>query len=283
MKRLYYFIALFLFSISVFAGGGWPQKKKKGYFKLSEFFIISDKYFTPSGDVIDIATSSIYITSIYSEYGITDRLTGIAYVPFLSRAILNEQVSGSTGNLIAPGDAVTSLGDFDLSLKYGLIVDKPIVVSATLTFGIPLGIDTGGDTGVLQTGDGEFNVMLTLEASRSFNQGKGYVNTLVAFNNRSNNFSDEFRIGAEVGHWLGGKRFLAALKVLSVNSLYNGSDFETPSNGIFSNNIEFLGVTPELNYFFNDKFGASAAVGFAPYGKRVLASPSYSVGLFMNL
>ncbi len=283
MKRLYYFTALFLFSISVFAGGGWPQKKKKGYFKLSEFFIISDKYFTPSGDVIDIATSSIYITSIYGEYGITDRLTGIAYVPFLSRATLNEQVSGSTGNLIAPGDAVTSLGDFDLSLKYGLIVDKPIVVSATLTFGIPLGIDTGGDTGVLQTGDGEFNVMLTLEASRSFNQGKGYVNTLVAFNNRSNNFSDEFRVGAEVGHWLGGKRFLAALKVLSVNSLYNGSDFETPSNGIFSNNIEFLGVTPELNYFFNDKFGASAAVGFAPYGKRVLASPSYSVGLFMNL
>ena len=109
------------------------------------------------------------------------------------------------------------------------------------------------------------------------------MNTLVAFNNRSNNFSDEFRFGAEVGHWLGGKRFLAALKVLSVNSLYNGSDFETPSNGIFSNNIEFLGVTPELNYFFNDKFGASAAVGFAPYGKRVLASPSYSVGLFMNL
>jgi len=174
------------------------------------------------------------------------------------------------------------LGDFDLTLKYGLIVDKPIVLSASLTFGLPLGNEAGGETGVLQTGDGEFNTMLTLEASTSFAAGKGYATLLTAYNNRTNNFSDEFRIGGEVGYWMSPK-LLTALKVLSVNSMYNGDDFETPSNGIFSNNIEYVGVTPEVNYFFNEKFGATAAVGFAPYGKRVLASPSYSVGLFMNL
>lgn len=282
MKKIITTFLLLVIANLVFAGGGWPQKKGRGYFKLSEFFIISDQYFAPSGDIIDIVTSSVYITSIYGEYGISDRLTGIVYAPLFSRSTLNKQVSGSTGELIAPGDAVTSLGDFDLTLKYGLIVDKPIVVSASLTFGIPLGNPAGGETGVLQTGDGEFNTMLTLEASTTFAKGKGYINTLAAFNNRTNNFSDEYRFGAEIGYRFS-PRLLTSLKTLSVNSFYNGDEFETPTNGIFSNNIEYIGVTPEFNYFFKENMGVSVAVGFAPYGKRVLASPSYSVGLFMTI
>lgn len=282
MKRITIVLAILSFSLNAFAGGGWPAKKGKGYFKLNEFFIISDKYFAPNGDIIDIATSSIFITSVYGEYGITDRFTGIVYLPFLARATLNQQVGAVTQSLVAPGDALTSVGDIDISLKYGLVVDKPVVVSASLTFGIPSGVSVGGNTGVLQTGDGEFNVMLMLEASTSFHQGKGYINTLAAFNKRSNNFSDELRFGAEVGYKFG-EKLITALKILSVNSLKNGSDFETPSNGIFSNNIEFLGITPEVNYFITDNIGASVAVGFAPYGKRVLASPSYSIGVFYTL
>ncbi|MFY0593168.1 hypothetical protein [Roseivirga sp.] len=271
---------LILGSNAVFAGGGWPIPKGKGYLKLSQFVIRSNQYFSPSGQIIDISTASIYISSIYGEYGLTDRLGVTAYMPFFSRATLNEQVSTS-GTLLAEGDAVNSIGDFDLSVKYGLIVNKPVVVSATLTFGLPLGNSAGGETQVLQTGDGEFNVMLGLEASRSFDGGKGYINTLAAFNNRSENFSDEFRIGAEVGYRISPK-VSGALKVLSVNSLQNGSDLETPANGIFSNNIEYLAITPEVNYFVKDNLGISGAIGFAASGKRVLASPSFSIGLFKS-
>lgn len=283
MKRLYQIISLGVFlsiANTAIAGGGWPIPKGKGYLKLSQFVIRSDSYYSPVGDIIDISTASIYISSVYGEYGLTDRLGVTAYIPFFSRATLNEQVS-SSGTLLAAGDAVNSLGDFDISLKYGLVVNKPIVVSATLTFGLPLGNDSGGDTQVLQTGDGEFNVMLGLEASRSFNQGKGYVSTLAAFNNRSDNFSDEIRVGFEVGYRVAPK-VSGALKVLSVNSLNNGSDLEAPSNGIFSNNIEYLAITPEVNYSLKDNLGISGAIGFAASGKRVLASPSYSLGVFMN-
>lgn len=263
------------------AGGGWPTPKGKGYFKLSQFALRANQFYAPNGEIIAIPTAGIYISSLYGEYGITDRFGVAAYVPFFSRATLNEQVS-TTGTLLAEGDAVNSLGDFDISFKYGLIVNKPIVVSASLTLGLPLGNPGGGRTQILQTGDGEFNVMLSLEASRGFNGGKGYINTLVAFNDRSNNFSDEFRLGFEVGYNLAPK-LNVALKVLSVNSLNNGSDLETPTNGIFSNNIEYLAVTPELNYSLNEKFGVSANIGFAASGRRVLALPSYSVGVFMKL
>lgn len=263
------------------AGGGWPIPKGKGYLKLSQYVIRADSYYTPSGEIVNIATASIYISSLYAEYGLTNRFGVTAFVPFFSRATLNEQVS-SSGGLLAAGDAVNSVGDFDISLKYGLVVNKPIVVSASLTFGLPLGNPNGGDTQVLQTGDGEFNVMLGIEASRSFDQGKGYINTLVAYNNRSNSFSDEYRLGIEVGYRILPK-LSGALKIISVNSLQNGSDLETPSNGIFSNNIEYLAISPEVNYFVNEKFGISAGIGFAASGKRVLAAPSYSFGLFMNI
>ena len=272
---------LILFSNQAKAGGGWPIPKGKGYLKLSQFSIRSDSFFAPSGDIIDISTASIYITSLYGEYGISDRFGVVAYMPLFARATLNEQVTPN-GNVLAVGDAVNSLGDFDLSLKYGLITNKPIVVSTTLTFGLPFGNDMGGDTGVLQTGDGELNIMLGLEASRSFNEGKGYINTLLAFNNRSQSFSDELRYGIEIGHSIS-KKFSGAIKVLSVNSLNNGSDFETPSNGIFSNNIEYLAITPEINYSLNDKYGISGSIGFAASGRRVLASPNYSLGVFLKI
>lgn len=269
-----------LFQLS-WAGGGWPAPKGGGYFKLSEYFIRSGGYYAPSGEIIDIATAGIYITSLYGEYGLTDKLTVIGYLPFFSRATLNEQVDRN-GMLIAPGDGVNSFGDTDLSFKYALITNKPIVMSASLTFGIPFGNSQGGETGVLQTGDGEFNTMLSVEASRGINEGRGWVNTLLAFNNRTNNFSDELRWGLEIGHRLGNK-WSAGLKFYSVNSLNNGSDIGTPANGIFSNNIEYLAITPEINYNIKDNFGISTSVGFAASGKRVLASPSFSAGVFMTL
>lgn len=273
--------ALLLGSFGLHAGGGWPAPKGSTYLKFNQFVIRSGDYFDPNGDIIGISTSSIYLSSIYAEHGVTDKLTAVVYLPFFARATLNEQKSASTGEILQPGDAVNSIGDTDVTFKYGLITNKPIVVSAGITFGLPFGNPEGGETGVLQTGDGEFNVMLSVEASRSFSRGKGYVNTLVGFNNRSENFSDEFRIGAEVGYRFT-QKLLAALKLYSVNSLNNGDDLQTPSNGIFSNNIEYLAVTPEVNYFFNESSGISAAVGFAPYGRRVLASPSFSLGVFFN-
>lgn len=275
-------IGLLFLTQNIYAGGGWPQPKGKGYFKLGHYSIISDAYYSPNGEIIDIATAGIHISSIYGEFGFTNRLTGIAYLPFFSRATLNEQKSGRTGNIIAEGDELNSFGDADIGIKYGLIVNKPIVVSVGLTLGLPLGKPSGGSTGVLQTGDGEFNQIVSIEASRSLNKGKSWISGLIAYNNRTENFSDELRFGLELGTKIGTKWF-ADVKIINVNSLNNGSDLETPSNGIFSNNIEYLAITPELSYQWNEKYGVTGAVGFAASGKRVLASPSFSVGVFLKL
>ena len=161
---------LLLFTANfLFAGGGWPQKKGKGYYKIGQWWVVADMHFTSSGGIDPNGTRGTYVTSLYFEYGITDRLTGILYFPFFTRATVFEQVSAITGNIIVPGDDVNSIGDTDISFKYGLIHNKPIVLSATLTFGLPLGKDDGGFDGSIQTGDGEYNQMLTIDVSKSFN------------------------------------------------------------------------------------------------------------------
>ena len=283
--KKYIFLSVFIISLLVpclgHAGGGWPQKKGHGFFKLGFWWLRSDRFFAPNGDIIDIPTAGIHTVSLYGEYGITDRLTGIVYFPFFSRATLNEQVSGTSGDLLAAGDAVNSVGDTDVTIKYGLIQNGPVVVSASLTLGLPLGNEAGGDTQVLQTGDGEFNQMITVEASRSFSAIGAYATVLLAFNNRTNNFSDEIRYGLEAGVTV--KNFTLLGRLYSVESLENGNELETPSNGIFSNNLEFVSFSPELIYTYKEKYGVTASVGTAFSGKRVLARPAYSFGVFMKL
>ena len=280
IKKIIVTTCLLSISLITFAGGGWPQPKNKGFFKLGQYILVSDRFYTPVGDIVDITTTALYTTSFYGEYGITNRLTGILYFPFFSRSTLNE-LQTPNGDLVEEGDELNSVGDTDITLKYGLIVNKPIVISASLTLGLPLGEAAGGRTQLLQTGDGEFNQMITIEASRSFSSINAYGTLLVAFNNRTNNFSDEFRYGAEVG--ISFNKFTALTRLYAVESLNNGDDSIVPSNGIFSNNLEFVSLAPELIYNFTDKIGLSANAAFALSGQRILASPAYSFGLFLKV
>lgn len=282
MTRKRITITLFL-SIGLtvaYAGGGWPQPKGKGYFKLSQNFIISPYYYSPSGEIIDITTISLYTTSVYAEYGLTSRLTGILYFPFFVRGTLNE-VQYSPSGRVEPGDSFQSIGDTDISLKYGLVVNKPIVVSATLLFGLPLGETAGGNSQILQSGDGEFNQMIRIDASHSFYPKPVYVSAYAAFNNRTNGFSDEVRFGAEVGLTL--KKFIPILKLNIVESLYNGESGVSTQNGIFSNNTEYFSPTLELNYQITKKIGISGSGGFALAGRNILAAPNWSLGAYVKL
>ena len=278
MKK--YIIVVFVFiAAQTFAGGGWPQPKRGGYFKLSQNFIRSSFFYAPDGSIVDITTIQLFTTSVYGEYGFTNRLTGLIYFPFFVRNTLNEIQYNQSGNTV-PGDSFQSIGDTDIGIKYGLIVNKPIVLSASLILGLPLGEPVGGSSQILQTGDGEFNQMIKFDASYSFYPKPVYVSVYAAYNNRPNSFSDEVRYGAEVGVTL--KKFIPIFKLNVVQSLYNGSA-EEAQNGIFSNNTEYVSPTLELNYQFTDKTGISGSGGFAFAGKNILAAPNWSLGLYLKL
>lgn len=289
-KGIQFIIFVLVFAISgqeLLAGGGWPQPKGRGFFKLTQWWLIADQHYTSTGLIDPNLTNGIYNTSLYGEYGFTDRLTGVLYFPFLSRAYFNNSVSGTTGETLIPGEAINSVGDTDLGIKYAILKKGPVALSATLTLGIPLGNDSGGTTGQLQTGDGEFNQLIQVDAGTGFRIGKlpAYANVYTGFNNRTNGFSDEFRYGAEVGvSFLKDKRLTAIFRFYGVESFQNGTlNSESTGTSIFANNSEHLTFAPEIAFDLTKKWGVSVGTGLALRGRLIYAAPSYNVGVYFKL
>ena len=289
MKNSLIFICfLFLFSTSLFAGGPWPQKKGKGYFKLSEWWIVFDEHYTSSGFKDPNVTTGIFNTTLYGEYGFTDRFTGIINAPIFSRTYNNNIISMTNGDVIAQGEAFNGVGDFDLGLKYGLT--KPgtkVPVSVSLTLGLPTGKTGEGTLGNLQTGDGEFNQLLQFDAGTGFQLNEktsAYASAYVGINNRSNGFSTEFRYGIEGGIGLANNKVWVTGRLTASESFKDGETAATSiTTSIFANNSEFLSLGAEVSYYITKKFGVSASIAGAVKGEIIAAAPSYSVGVFLDL
>ncbi len=279
MKKILQIAFALLLTVQLFGQGAWPKSQGDGFFKLSETIIVSDGFYTPEGTIRDIKTAGVYISSIYAEYGITDKITAVAYVPFFFRNTINAQEFTLSTNT-EESDEANSFGDFNVGLQYGLLKKGPMVLSASLLFGVPSGQTDGGRTQLLQSGDGEFNQLLRLHAGYSFYPAPFYAAGYVGVNNRTKDFSDEFRLGLEAGATV--NKWFFALKMDWVESFQNG-DAESSQTGIFSNNTEYIAFGPEIGYSIGGGFGVSGAALGAFKGQNILASPSYTLGLTYEL
>ncbi len=282
-KNLLMILTFLASSYVSYAGGGWVHTKGKGFFKLNEWRLTANQYYARDGNVVPNITSGLFNTSLYGEYGITDKINLIANIPILSRAFVEADVS-AIGNIISEMETLNTVGDTDVGIKYGLIRNKPVVMSATLMLGLPLGKTSQGNQGRLATGDGEFNQYLSLQVSTSKSFGK--LNTFysldLGINNRTKGFSDEFRAGIEVGA-IYDKKVIFIYRVRTVKSFNNSSFVEMNGATLFASDVEFVSPTIELGYEIKEKYGISASVGSAFSGRLIYANKSYSVGVYMKL
>lgn len=274
MKKLS--ILLFLLIPFVAFSGGWPKKKGTGYYKFGYSIINGTHFFDDMGTRTPLGRALRFNTlSVYGEYGVTDRLTAIVYVPLTTAKL--EMQSG------VPSASITTIGDINLGFRYGLIVNKPTVVSISATFGLPTGrtsTDTTSTKGALQTGDGEFNQLLKIETGHSLGNGF-YASTFFGINIRSKGFSEEIRFGGEIGRV--NDALVSILKFQSVNSLNNGDNTTSANSDIFNNNMELLTITPEVALNLSEKFGISVNLTVYLSGKKTLASPNTTIGIFWDL
>jgi len=275
MKKICIYILLVVLAFEANAGG-WLQGKNKGYLKINQSAIHGNQFYNGNGEVIDIITVGIYQTSAYLEYGLGNKVDMVAYFPFFSRNTLNKAIYSS--GLIVPGDELNAIGDANLGFKYGIKQNTRTVFSASVLFGIPSGNSEGGESGVLQTGDGEFNTLISAEMGHSFAK-KWYGNLGAGINLRTKGFSEEWRVLAEIGY-IPSDRWLLAMKVSSVQSFMNGDALPSAGNGIFSNNMEFFSIGPEVAYRIGKKMGVSVSYFGAFSGQFILAEPSYNFGLY---
>lgn len=282
LHKLLFVSILLVFSVFSVQATGWPQPKGGGFFKLDFSMIYSRQFFGDDGQIYDIngAGTSLgsYTTSFYGEYGLTNRLTAIGYVPFLVRNTVNEGVGAITGEVLQPGLENTAFGDVDLGLKYHFLRKGSFVFSGTLMLGLPTGDATNPN--LLYTGDGEFNQFARLDWG--YGKARWYATGFFGINNRSKGFSEEFRYFAEAGYWLIKGKLLGSVKLNGISSFNNGSP-EGTANGLFANNVEFVSPQLGITYEHSRQWGVSALVGGAISGRNVLATPAFSLGVYGKL
>jgi protein XagA len=264
---------------SVLKAQAWTKSKGTGFYKLDFTRIKSNKVFDTQGEIATFRTLGNYTTSFYGEYGISNKLTVVGYVPFFIRNVVNETKGIQTGRILEPSIVNNNFGDIDLGFRYALST-KGVTISANLLLGIPTG--DAKQTDGLFTGDGEFNQMLKIAVGTGAK--RWWTQAALGFNNRTKGFSDEFRYDFEFGYKFFNDRLLAIIKLNGIESLENGSVLAA-NTGLFSNNVEFLGFGPEILYFANAKktIGLSARLAGSLKGQNVLTGPSMSFGVFTQL
>lgn len=275
---------------AVLAQSGWTQQQGNGFFKLSENIIRAGSFFNPDGDVIDITTTSVYGTNLYGEYGFTPRLTGILNANLFVRSTINELESSVDGSTI-PGDEFNGLGDIGFALKYGIVTDATYVVSSTLSVKLPTGENVGGDTELLQSGDGAWGMLGLVSVSRSFYPTPLYASAFAGYQWRGEtdleystgtetvNYDDAIHWGLEVG-WTPNAHWQVAFKLRHVIALDNGTGGGiTGGSSIFGNSISYFSITPEVAYIMDNNFGFSLSIGTAAFAQNILAAPNFNVGV----
>ncbi|MEQ8628374.1 hypothetical protein [Ekhidna sp.] len=275
MKRSFTLLILTaMISNLALAGGGWVKQKGTGYYKVSHWWVSAAKVYTFDGNTQTSPQEGIFNTSIYAEYGINDKLTAIMNLPFSKSANDQESISG--------------IGDTDIAFKFR--INKPgsqFALAYTFLLGLPLGDNSGGSDGSLQTGDGEFNQLMRFDLSRSFPIGKvnAYANIYAGYNNRTKGFSDEARFGLEAGAGFLDNKIWTIVRIDGVESFQNGDPSDATSDGatVFANNTEYIATTYEIAGYITDKIGVSAAYGSVLSASLIFASPSYSLGVFFDM
>ena len=284
MKRL--ITCFILLGITISANAQWTKGKRKGYYKLSAWYLESDQHFETDGTIRDNLNRKQFNVNIYAEYGITNNLDVIGYIPFFARVAQDNQVSGTTGAILQKGEGLSSIGDIDLGFRYGIFKKGKWAMDAKLLLGLPTGNSKGGSDGSYQTGDGEFNQFLSTSLGYSTNLGDlpFYAKSYVGFNNRSRGFSDEFRGGVEAGINLLNNKLWIISRLNILKSFKNGTLNAANANGsIFANNIEFTSFGFEAAYYITKKLGVSASFDSAFSGRIIAANPSFSGGIFLDI
>lgn len=258
-----YFISilylLVIWQSSGFAQSGWTREKGGVFVQTSISTFSSNEYYSVTGQLFDQGSEfQTQALILYGEYGITDRLTGIINAPIYK------------SNRFVTTNRVGGVGDVRLGFKYAILKQLPVSlgIEAEIPSGDGFNFATANEANALGTrdrinlpiSDGEFNLWTTLAVSQSLPSGTTYASFYGQYNIRTEGFSDQYRLGIELGQkfidrlWLIGR--LGIQESVSddvqadVSFLYGeGTTYTTFGlTGMFSLNEQWMITTSYSDY-----------------------------------
>lgn len=259
--------------------GGWTKKKGKFYLQLSSQLTRANKFHDVNGSLVPINTLGDYAFSIYAEYGLNDNFTIVTYFPFFRHLTLNRIEGKQSGKIYFSGAEKNGVSDANLGIRYKLANLGQSVLSAGLSFGLPIG-DANQKDGLL-TGDGESDQQISLQFGHSFYPLPVYFSASAGYDFRHKGFTDELHYSVEAGYTFFNK-LLIILRAYGIKPVYNGNNTVTGSaGGLYSNNQQYLNYGPELFYNVTENWGITTGVNSAIGVRNALSGFAYRLGFFI--
>lgn len=280
--------------------GAWVQQKGGYYLKFSTGYLATTEEFNHEGKrlaileeqpAFDDASFLDFSLISYLEYGLNERLTLVASLPF--KALRAERTVRIGGGLLKQREIVntTGLADLTLSLRRALLV-SPLALSLQGGLKLPLGYEKqpANDGPPLGTGepDGELHLLL----DKSLYPLPAYLGGSVGYRRHGGRLHDEVLYTFEVGYSRGRvllKLALDGLKNTSPPPDIAGRLVLNPLPGgggalpeLIAGDQDIVKVDPAIIYNLRPGLDLQGELLYVAAGKNALSGTIYSLGVVFS-
>lgn len=260
---------------SLSAQSAWTKKKGEAFTQVS-FSTISDYnkiYGNPDYSTERSITDNTL--QVYAEYGLTDKITLIANVPF--KLIKTGDLATPTAAPITIADTESGLGNIQLGVKH-LIHNKNWVISGQLN--VEANTASFNEDSGIRTGYDAWSFIPTINVGRGFD--KFYIQAFTGLNVKTNDYSSSFKVGGEIG-----KKFFDRIWLVGFIDVLKSFENKTPSlpvsnllTALYVNDQEYSGYGLKALGKVTESFGVTVGLGGAFSGNNVARTQALSFGLY---
>ncbi len=218
--------------------------------------------------------------SVYGEYGLNDKITIIAELPYKFL---------STGNTVLPNSSIinpsnqegslNALGNIKLGVK-NQFINKGVVFSGQLTMELPTA--KYDDKTGLRSGYDAVSIIPSVSIGKGFDKHYGYLS--IGTGIKSNNYSEDLRISGEIGTKVLNRLWIVG--VLDILKSFENGDAITPirnlETGLYVDRQEYTALGLKFILEANDKLGFNAGF-YGGSGNFVAAQLSMNFGVYLKV
>jgi len=276
----FYILPFLLMGTSLYSQSPWTQKKGEFYTQFSFSTIPTYNEIFGNPDYFLNRNSTDNTFQLYGEYGILDKTTLILNIPFKNITISDVLNLTPLDPNFTEGSNNNNFGNIEAGIKHNFSNKKWLL---TGQFNVEFNTSSYDDSSGIRTGYNAFTFTSLINFGRSFN--KSYLQGFTGFNVRTNNYSSNFKIGAEGGTKVFNRVWLIAFLDFVI-SLNNG-DIELPTQNILTalyiNDQEYTAFGLKVIGEATPNLGVIAGFGGAFSGNNVAKQAALNFGVYYKI
>jgi hypothetical protein len=219
------------------------------------------------------------VIRLLGEYGLAEGLTVTMGLPYAFPSTTPDSGAGS-------GSSKSGISDVDLGIRKGWHFGADVLALDVIST-VPTGSNANAEG--LLLGAGEWAFFFAPSWGRSFHPIPFYVTATAGLRLRTGGYSHEFRYGLEAGYGLFDGAATLILELAGQESFNNQptfgpnprpDDIEAAKLGLYTNNREYLAITPKVLFRPAPSWGIVLSYATAGKGRNVAGGAVLGGGVY---